>query len=227
VTSYNDSAIFKHWLNKNWGGENIPPCIQSISDLQQSSSKVFLLKLPKNRHFFEYQLSQLSTLKDSTILVAGMQKHWPRSFYELAKSYFNEMEVLPGVKKAKCMVLSHGKNKTDFQNQHRVNAEEFGMQLINLPNVFSYDHLDIGTRFFLENFPTLNPQSRILDIGCGNGALGIMALIKTEGATATFLDESLSAIESCKASLAINNIDVTRAEFIHNNCLNDLNPPPI
>ena len=222
---YNDSAIFKHWLSKNWQTDKTEPIIKPINQLSQSHQKTFLLRLPKNLHFFQHQLSLLSQLKDITVIVAGMQKYWPKSFYETAYDYFDAVTVLPGVKKAKCMLLCKGKKNDLPAIKQILHFSEYDIGVINYPNVFSREGLDIGTRFFLENFPGLSNCKNIIDLACGNGILGIKALQLYEKTHVSFIDESWYATESCKDSLALNQISTERFDILQNDSLYNLQLP--
>ncbi|WP_338024440.1 methyltransferase [Bathymodiolus japonicus methanotrophic gill symbiont] len=46
--------------------------------------------------------------------------------------------------------------------------------MTNHANVFSHKNLDIGTRFFLEHLPKGNQYQQVIDLGCGNGVVGLV-----------------------------------------------------
>jgi 16S rRNA G1207 methylase RsmC len=218
---YSDSAIFSYWFKKNSPDLKIP-IVNTIDELTHSKANVFIMRLPKNLHFFQHQLSLLSQLSNITVYVAGMQKYWPASFFKTADDYFNDIEVLPGIKKAKCMRLKNGKNNKQPDITHTVEIPEFSLQAINYPNVFSRESLDIGTRFFLDNFPKLMNCKSMIDLACGNGLLGIYALKKYADIHVTFIDESHYATKACAASLSANHIQLERHSIIQNNALHEL-----
>jgi 16S rRNA G1207 methylase RsmC len=78
---------------------------------------------------------------------------------------------------------------------------DFDLTLFNTPHVFSSGKLDIGSRFFLNNFPNLAGCEKLIDLGCGNGVLGLMALKQNPQVDVTFVDESYHAICAAKASV--------------------------
>lgn len=80
------------------------------------------------------------------------------------------------------------------------------LQLVNHANVFSQQKLDIGTRFLLEHFPDLSAAQSILDLGCGNGALGIFAGWRHPAAALHFVDDSALALQSARDSFALNGL---------------------
>lgn len=218
--SYNDSAIFRSFLAKHANLNEFK--LHDISELAHSKAEIALLQLPKNQHFFAYQLALLSQNPNTTVIVAGMQKHWPASFYQLAYDFFEQVDVLPGVKKAKCMILSGGKNHQDFAAIHRYKITDFDLELVNYPNVFSREKLDIGSRFLLENLVDLSADKTLLDLACGNGVLGIYAQKRNPHLFAHYIDESFLAIQSCRSSLQSNGIDEKNYQCHHNQGLDGL-----
>lgn len=222
---YNDSAMFLHYLKRNWPAEKPLPVVAPIDALGESSAAIFLLRLPKNLHFFRYQLSLLAGLPECTVLVAGMQKHWPASFYQASEAFFARREVLPGVKKAKLMILDQPMAGAAVEREHHLRLDAFGLHLCNLPNVFAREQLDIGSRFFLQHFPDLGDCSEVLDLACGNGVLGIYALQKNPALRMHFVDESALAIASCKASVTASLSAVDHCHYYHNHILHDLQLP--
>ena len=217
---FSDSAIFKRWLRINRQGQETG--VQPIEAIPESNADIFLVKLPKTLHFFEHLLSLICRRPGVVVYVAGMQKYWPRAFYQTAARFFAEMTVFPGVKKAKCMRLTGDKDAPEVELTRVVEMEAFGLSCVNYPNVFSREQLDIGARFFLENAPDFTHAEQIVDLACGNGVLGIHALQRYPQCHAHFIDESAYALRSCAASVAYNQISPERAMFHQNDCMFDL-----
>ena len=93
------------------------------------------------------------------------------------------------------------------------------ISISNHAAVFSQDKLDIGARFFIENLPVDTRYKTIVDLGCGNGVLGLMGALKNQQAKIIFTDESYMAVES-----SINNFvsvfgETRDAEFLQTDCL--------
>ena len=65
-------------------------------------------------------------------------------------------------------------------------------------------HLDAGTRLLLEHLPRRDSPHRIVDLGCGNGVLGVRAAIGSPKAEITFVDESYRAVASAEATFRAN-----------------------
>ena len=68
----------------------------------------------------------------------------------------------------------------------------------NHANVFSRDSLDIGTRFFLQHLPSIPQAHDIIDLGCGNGVVGLQMAAQHPDATVHFVDESFMAVASAR-----------------------------
>ncbi|CAM5617994.1 Ribosomal RNA large subunit methyltransferase G [Streptomyces cyaneofuscatus] len=73
-----------------------------------------------------------------------------------------------------------------------------GLTTVNHAGIFCADRLDIGTRFFLKHLPTRGGAVRVVDLGCGNGVLGLSAAVANPQAHITFVDESYGAVASAE-----------------------------
>lgn len=76
--------------------------------------------------------------------------------------------------------------------------------------VFSRLGIDFGSRLLIENVHVQNNQ-RVLDLGCGNGVIGI-ALAKSVQIELTMCDVNLRALELSERNCKLNNIKATIIE---------------
>ena len=72
--------------------------------------------------------------------------------------------------------------------------------------VFSKNRIDIGTRFFLESLP-VDSATRILDLGCGYGVIGILLAQRFPKAHVTLSDVNLNAIELTRINTKLNKVE--------------------
>ncbi|MGS2722349.1 methyltransferase [Porticoccus sp. GXU_MW_L64] len=172
-----------------------------------------LIKIPKSLALLEDQLHRLQNHIDSNtrIVAAAMVKH-------LHSSHLNVFEKLIGTtttslakKKARlafARVDSSRANSTTKTAKSpypkQLELTEPGLQLHNHANVFSRRGLDIGSRFFIQHLPQNERYRTIVDLGCGNGLLGIVAAQKNPGAELVFTDESFMAVASAKRNFSLN-----------------------
>lgn len=85
--------------------------------------------------------------------------------------------------------------------------------------MFSRTSLDIGACFFLPYLPQ-DIEGTLVDLGCGNDVLGLMALGANPRATIQFVDESYMAIASSRLNLSENRpADLLHCRFQVNNGL--------
>lgn len=67
------------------------------------------------------------------------------------------------------------------------------------PGVFSWEHLDPGTALLLQHV-TIEPNERVLDIGCGYGAIGLVAASRAPRVDVTMVDVDALAVDCARAN---------------------------
>ncbi len=94
----------------------------------------------------------------------------------------------------------------------------------NHANVFSRSGLDIGARFFMEHLPE-GMEGEMVDLGCGNGVIGLQLLAQNPEASVVFADESPMAVASSRLNVETNLPEASaRCEFMINNALAGIEP---
>ena len=88
-----------------------------------------------------------------------------------------------------------------------------GLLLANGPNVFSRDHLDLGTRFLLPHLPRTNEALEVVDVGSGNGVLGLVVARQCPAAKVLGLDESYQAVACARKNAKTAGLDESRVRF--------------
>lgn len=180
--------------------------------------KLVIIKIPKTLSLLEDQLCQLKAhiTADTIIIAAAMSKHIHSSTLKLFEKTIGTTTTSRATKKAR-LIFSINNNKAIIQSLYpkTISDESLKLKLINYANVFSKDKLDIGTRFFIDNLQRCPEAKHIIDLGCGNGVLGIMAKRHQPNANISFIDESYSAIESSKESYFNENPDDNDGETVN------------
>ena len=161
-----------------------------------------LIKVPKTLALLEDQLIRLRPLltPDTKVLVAGMVKGLPRSVWPLLERLIGPTDTALARKKAKLINVTPDPALPLPANPYPVSYRLEGTDytISNHANVFSRDSLDIGTRLLLRHLPLLPEARDIVDLGCGNGVLGLMAGAQHPAATVHFVDESFMAVASAR-----------------------------
>lgn len=103
------------------------------------------------------------------------------------------------------------------------NIPEYGYTTCNHANVFSRGRLDIGTRFFIQQIPQTEGELDIVDLGCGNGIVGVLAGSKNPLARLHFTDESYMAVASAKQTFNGAGLG-NEADFTVGDCLSEYLP---
>ncbi|MGL5288029.1 MAG: methyltransferase [Aeromonas sp.] len=199
----------------------------SLAPLPMAPALV-VIKISKYQALLEQQLLALREVVTpaTRVLGAGKAKDIHTSTIKLFEKYLGTTRTSLAWKKARLIHCEpdHGDGAT--ARAALVNPfptvwplEGSHMQIHNHANVFSRTSLDIGARFMLDNLP-IHSARKVIDLGCGNGVLGLSLLAKDSEVEVTFIDESYMAVASAKLNVEHNLADaLPRAHFMVNNCL--------
>jgi 16S rRNA (guanine1207-N2)-methyltransferase len=171
-------------------------------ELLEGLFDLVLIKVPKTLALLEDELIRLRPyLTASTqVMVAGMIKTLPPSVWKLLERLIGPTTTSLARKKARLIFASPDAALTVPPSPYPVSyrLENTDYVISNHANVFSRDSLDIGTRFFLQHLPVRQDACDIIDLGCGNGLVGLIAAERSPAATVHFVDESFMAVASAR-----------------------------
>lgn len=188
-----------------------------------TSDAAILMKLPKNLNFFADILSQLSqTLKaGQQLLIGAKAKHINQSLLALIGKHLGDASASLAWKKTRVITVIADGMPRPLAKPSRWPVPELGLMLENHSNVFAASKLDIGARLMLNNLPE-GDFRQVIDLGCGNGVLGLQAAKSYPDAHIHFVDESAMAVASARANWALNELNPELAEFHWDDCLSHL-----
>ncbi|MFK8012525.1 MAG: methyltransferase [Marinicellaceae bacterium] len=194
--------------------------INTLSHLSEVYNYV-IIKSPKSIDMLVYMLNKIQPhiTRKCQIFIAGMVKHLPQKIWKILEHNFGETLTSLTMKKAKIIQLSMTQN--NVLDKFPITYKQNNFTIYNHASVFSKNSLDIGTRFLLDNFPPLPEIKNIIDLGCGNGIIGLNLAHKYPNAQITLTDESYMAIASSKLTIDNNLEDNKNICFKLNNCLDD------
>jgi 16S rRNA (guanine1207-N2)-methyltransferase len=92
--------------------------------------------------------------------------------------------------------------------ERRFEASLFGvdMELESRPGVFSHGEIDEGT-LALSEVAEIAPNHRIVDMGCGCGALGIAAALQSIWCRVILVDSNIRAVETTRRNVVHNAVE--------------------
>jgi len=165
-----------------------------------------IMRIPRQTDYLAWLLRWVNQVLDPSglIIAGGMIKHLPASSAEVFDELVNPRTVTRARKKARVIVSEPGaKTLAGWSDQWQgYHLPEPGLRVDALPAVFSRRKLDIGTRellpFVRQQAGLLAPGSRVLDLACGNGVLGLVALAQRQDLDVTFSDVSSQAVISTR-----------------------------
>jgi 23S rRNA (guanine1835-N2)-methyltransferase len=199
--------------------------VNLLNSLQTPAAAIdcVIIKIPKSLAMLEDQLFRIRPLlhADSIIIGAGMTKNIHTSTLKLFEQLVGTTHTSLAKKKARLIFsqpdLTLKPGKSPYPSSYTL--EKSDLQISNNANLFSRQNLDIGTRFFLQNLPKSDQPQHIIDLGCGNGLLGLIAAQQSPEANVTFADESYMAVASAETNFRAAFGQEREAAFSVTNCL--------
>jgi 23S rRNA (guanine1835-N2)-methyltransferase len=235
IICWNDSFVTHSAINHNATINELTTPIASLKSTQNPTGHfdIVCLKIPKTLALLEYQLAIIRNhiTPTSLVVASSMAKYLRSSHIALFEKYIGATHTSLAHKKARLIFSSLDESITDSDSPYPSSYinKELQLTLTNHANVFSRDKLDIGSRFLLQHFDqlpaVLDNSNTIVDLGCGDGVLGIMAQKKYPKACVYFTDESYMAVASAQSNyqqacnLSAIEMETKANQFIADDCL--------
>lgn len=230
ATLITDSFLAREAARGKAGGD--ASRLLTTLDAPPAHIDVLLVRVPKSLALLEDQLHRLAPRLHAGSVVVGTGKvtEIHTSTLKLFEQIIGPTRTSLAVRKARLVFsepdpgLARPRNPWPYTYPLPVDNElgpVAGRRVTNHAGVFCADHLDIGTRFFLETLEqqadSLQPHRAldVIDLGCGNGVVGLAVAVRNPRARLTFVDESYPAIASARETFAANVADrqAAQAEF--------------
>jgi len=192
---------------------------------------IILYKIPKSKSLLIAQLMQIKNImhENTLFIAAARAKDIHSSTLKLFEKYIGDTTTSLAVKKAR-LVFCKKNQMAEFNNPFPTvwPLENTHFTISNHANVFAREQLDLGARFFLQHLPKVKSNARVIDLGCGNGVIGLSLLANQavsvqNSMLVTFIDESYMAVASAKDNIENNLPNLsTQCKFINNDCLTNI-----
>ena len=237
VISINDSYISSEGASYNIEQNGLDDSnfkqLNSLASLPNDID-VILYKIPKSKSLLIEQLIQIKkSVSDNCIFIAADRaKEIHSATLKVFEKHLGTTKTSLAVKKSR-LVFCQFDNKQVHQSPfptvwslaHQSTNESPSRELTisNHANVYAREKLDIGARYFIENLPKVAADSKVIDLGCGNGVIGLTVLANQPEAHVQFIDESTMAMASAKQNIMTNLPEVIdQCEFTLNDSLTDI-----
>lgn len=205
----------------------------SSRDTPPDRIDVLIVRVPKSLAFLEDQLHRIApAVHSGTVIIGtGMVKEIHTSTLKLFERIIGPTRTSLAVRKARLIFCTPDpalpRTPSPWPYRYELPADVgpvAGLTAVNHAGIFCAERLDIGTRFFLKHLPTRSGAVRVVDLGCGNGVLGLSAAIANPEAHLTFVDESYGAVASAEETFRAGAPDGAKADFLVGDGLGDLDP---
>ncbi|MBT2399081.1 methyltransferase [Streptomyces sp. ISL-100] len=184
---------------------------------------VLLIRVPKSLALLEDQLHRLAPhVHAGTVVVGtGMVKEIHTSTLRLFERILGTTRTSLAAKKARLIFCTPdpglARGSDPWPHSYALPSDVgvvSGLTVTNHAGIFCAERLDIGTRFFLRHLPRRRGAERVVDLGCGNGVVGLAAALANPEAEVVFTDESFQAVASAEATFRANAGADRKAEFL-------------
>ncbi|MCH6194988.1 23S rRNA (guanine(1835)-N(2))-methyltransferase RlmG [Serratia sp. X10] len=219
--SYMSQLATRHNLKLNGLDPEQVTLLDSLAELPAAPA-VVLIRVPKALALLEQQLRALRhVVTEDTLIVAGAKaRDVHTSTMQLFEKVLGPTRTSLAWKKAR-LIFCQAADIVPPAAAETTNWTLDGTDWLihNHANVFSRGSLDIGARLFMEHLPR-GLNGHIVDLGCGNGVIGLTALAQNPDAQVTFVDESYMAVASSELNVEHNlPQELDRCHFEVNNAL--------
>ncbi|MDN4503500.1 methyltransferase [Alteromonadaceae bacterium BrNp21-10] len=224
---YSDSYVSLKALQMNLTANDLAAETLQIHDslTPPVTAQTIVIKLPKSLALLEQQLIDLQAVvsKDTQVIAAAKVTGISKTTLELFEKYLGPTTTSLAQKKARLIFCSPTADKNHISPYPTIwPLPNTAFTISNLANVFSRQSIDIGGRFLIENLPDCSAKT-VIDLGCGNGIVGLSVLKKHPDAKIIFVDESVMAVASAKMNIENNMPErLQQCEFVVSNCLDEL-----
>jgi 16S rRNA (guanine1207-N2)-methyltransferase len=185
---------------------------------------LIVMDLPKGRKLSRRWLVEAYFLliPGGELYLAGANVQGIQSIISDAKELFGNAVILGYKKGNRCALVRKEENKKDVPNwalepgiapgtwvTFNISIKSKDVKIFSLPGIFSYDRLDEGTELLLEtiHFPS---SSKILDVGCGYGIIGLYAALQASTSEIDLVDSNRLAIAASQKNLNANKLEDVR-----------------
>jgi 16S rRNA (guanine1207-N2)-methyltransferase len=210
VRVHQDSLIGEHALTENATGVSDDFRTLPLDRELLAGARVVLLRLPRALSELDEVAQLIAAHADPSVVVyaAGRIKHMSLGMNEVLSQHFGRLDVTLARQKSRGLVARDPHAAPERYPLREFHAD-LDLWVCAHGGVFAGTSFDIGTRLMLSVLAEAVPDARsIVDLGCGTGVLAAVAARDRPGARVLASDLSAAAVESARATMAANGLDV-------------------
>lgn len=149
-------------------------------------------------------------LVDGGTMIASSRNRDDTWLHEELRKLFGKVRRRPAERGVTYLGVRTGplKRPRQFRCEFMFRDRDHLIHAVSRPGVFSHRSLDAGARALI-NTMEITPGMRVLDLGCGCGAVGFAAMFRAHDVSVTAIDSHARAIECTAAGAAKNQIKIT------------------
>lgn len=232
VARWTDSQLATLALSRNLVANGLDASVVELipstadpSSLGRKFGTVAIL-VPKSLALFEYQLEWIKPClaEGARVFAAGMTKHLSPHVGEILEARLGPTRLSRVYKKSVVFTVEPQDLEVDeealtptvyelgFAGPTPPMAEEgvsaAPLRIFSFPGVFGAGRLDRGTELLLRCLPAVSPGTSVLDLGCGNGVIGLSLALQQPELRLLLVDESHLAAASARLTFEENGLPV-------------------
>jgi len=188
-------------LNCEFNKVQEPTFADPLSDSDEKFDLV-LLKIPKSLDLFMLYLEHIvaNSNDEVKVICAFMTRNFSPKLIQIAEEYFDIVEQGLALKKARLLTLTKKKiaKKKELISSLSFKDHDYKQYL----GVFSADHIDYATQFFLNHVEVKPTDCRILDLASGNGVIANEIFKQNPESEFHLMDDSYLAVASAKMNIS-------------------------
>lgn len=197
---------------KQFRGVSVAENVLPDSEMQ---SDVALLFAPKGRDYARALLWSVyqSLRSGGKLYLAGANDGGVKSLFADAETLFGRCVTLATKQRQRIGVAVRKEGIKDYPAawgadptrmvSTAIETPRGTVQIASMPGVFSWEHLDEGTRLLLESIEVA-AGSTVLDVGCGTGIIGVTLAQVADRVLMT--DDNLLAVRCAEESMRLNGL---------------------
>jgi 16S rRNA (guanine1207-N2)-methyltransferase len=174
-----------------------------------AGATLVLLRLPRSLDELEETAALIAANASPEVVVmaGGRLKHMTVTMNEVLSRHFARLDISHARQKSR-VLIAREPIAAPVAGPRRSWHEELGLEVVATGGVFAGASLDLGTRSLVEVFDQLPRYRRGIDLGSGTGILAAMLARRDPSARVLASDQSASAVESARLTMAANELEV-------------------